>query len=385
MPKTFGSILSANRGVGAGFDLLRILLAFVIFYGHAKWAAGHSILDHAPAAFAATNPVNLERGGWEGWRRPILVSYVPAFFALSGYLVSASAFRTRFTSTFLAHRALRIFPALIVEVTLSGIVIGLFLTSYAPAAYFTDPLFFRYFGNIVGWISFYLPGVFENNPSTTAVNVNLWTLPAEFDCYLMTAALMVTGLFYKRIIFTVTFVTLTIVFACLNLTSQFGVSPTTLPGFAVTYYFFMGVFFYHWRDYIPQHVVIFVLALACSYALQSGHHAVFFAPVFVVYATLFFGHAAIPKVPLIGRGDYSYGMYLYGFPITQACVALIPGLRGNGWATLGVSLAITMCFAVFSWHVIESKMLRLKSRLPVTFFPTAKSRAADMSIASVPH
>jgi peptidoglycan/LPS O-acetylase OafA/YrhL len=53
--------------------------------------------------------------------------------------------------------------------------------------------FFRYFGNIVGWITFSLPGVFASNYSSV-VNTNLWTLPSELDCYIITAALMMSGL-----------------------------------------------------------------------------------------------------------------------------------------------------------------------------------------------
>ena len=88
---------------------------------------------------------------------------VPAFFAVSGFLVTGSGLRVRATSTFLAFRVLRILPALLVEVTLSALVLGPIFTRLPLSSYFSDQQFFRYFGNIVGWITFYLPGVFQNN------------------------------------------------------------------------------------------------------------------------------------------------------------------------------------------------------------------------------
>lgn len=323
------------------------------------------------------NPVanfqeRLLSGGWEGWRRPILVSYVPAFFALSGFLVTGSALRTRVTSTFLAFRALRIFPALMVEVTLSALVLGACLTTLPLSAYFRDPQFFRYFGNIVGWITFELPGVFKGNPVPGLINVNLWTLPSEFDCYLITALLMISGLLYRRWVMTIALVAISVLFAWMNLFTDFAVTPTTLPPFAITYYFFVGVVFYHWRDRMPINLPLVLVCGAIGYVLQSGHHTVFIAPFFVTYVTLSAGLMSVPKISLISSGDYSYGIYLYGFPITQAVVMLVPGMQGNGWGTVGLSFLITCLFAAFSWHVIEKPMLNLKKRLPARFFPSSR-------------
>ena len=373
--KSFKEVLDAHRGVGPGFDLLRILLALAIFYGHAKWASGHGSAEALRHSLSAR--VSLEAGGWEGWRRPLLTSYVPAFFALSGFLVTGSALRTRVTSTFLAFRALRIFPALTVELLLSAFLLGAAVTTVPLAQYFTSPVLLRYFGNLFGWITFSLPGVFTTNPAAGVVNANLWTLPSEFDCYLITAFLMTCGLFYRRAVLTIAFAAVTLVFLVLNTFTSFGVTASTLPGFAITYYFFTGVLFYHWREYIPLRRWLFVLAAVLSYVLQYGHHAVFLAPVFVAYCTLAFGMISIPRLPLLASGDYSYGIYLYGFPITQAVVALVPGMRGSGWGTLLVSLLVTCIFAAFSWHAIEKPTLQLKRKLPSRYFP---QKRADVPI-----
>ena len=80
----------------------------------------------------------------------VMIFMVPAFFALSGFLVTGSALRLRATVPFLTFRFLRILPALFVEVTLSALVLGPLFTRLPLAHYFSDPQFMRYFGNIAG-------------------------------------------------------------------------------------------------------------------------------------------------------------------------------------------------------------------------------------------
>ena len=62
------------------------------------------------------------------------------------------------------------------------------------------------------------------------------------------------------------------------------------------------------------------------------------------------------------RGDVSYGMYIYGWPVTQALVAAIPGIDP---LTLGVlSVLATFPLAWMSWVCVERPGLATR-RLPV--------------------
>jgi peptidoglycan/LPS O-acetylase OafA/YrhL len=61
------------------------------------------------------------------------------------------------------------------------------------------------------------------------------------------------------------------------------------------------------------------------------------------------------------RGDYSYGIYIYAFPIQQTLVTTISGITSLQ-LTLS-SFAITFAFAFASWHGIEKYALRMKERL----------------------
>jgi peptidoglycan/LPS O-acetylase OafA/YrhL len=121
---TIASVLDRHRGIGPGFDWLRIGLSLLIFYCHAKYIAGkvqQPLAAPAEIVARATKAVGghsapveilMAEGGWSGWHRPFAVALVPMFFALSGFLVTGSAIRLKRTSTFLAFRALRIVPAL---------------------------------------------------------------------------------------------------------------------------------------------------------------------------------------------------------------------------------------------------------------------------------
>jgi peptidoglycan/LPS O-acetylase OafA/YrhL len=353
---TFGSILERHRGEGPGFGILRLGFSIAILRIHAV------SLSRIPTSVAATATPDAHLP-WTGPSHVFFLFMVPAFFALSGFLVTGSALRLRATIPFLTFRLLRILPALLVEVTLSAIVLGAIFTTLPLSSYFRDPEFFRYFGNIVGWITFFLPGVFTSN-TVHIVNGNLWTLPAEFDCYLITAALMLSGLAYNRAALTAIITVITTVLIGLNTFSDFAVTPEQFAAHTVTYYFFVGMIFYHWREYILGSWGLFVLSAIGSYFLLDRSHTIYLAPIFVTYFTVFLGVKALPEIKWLRTRDYSYGIYLYGYPIIQAIVGSAPALRGHGALVFVLATAATVAFAATSWHVIERRALALKSRLP---------------------
>jgi peptidoglycan/LPS O-acetylase OafA/YrhL len=91
----------------------------------------------------------------------------------------------------------------------------------------------------------------------------------------------------------------------------------------------------------------------------SGQYAASFP---AAYAIAAFGCNRMWRPKLIFGGDYSYGLYLYAYPIQQTVVHLIG--PGKFFETLGLSLLAMVCFAVFSWHVIEKRILVFKDDFP---------------------
>ena len=75
--------------------------------------------------------------------------------------------------------------------------------------------------------------------------------------------------------------------------------------------------------------------------------------------------AFTPALPLsrFGRyGDFSYGLYVFAYPIQQTIVhALGPGLPLPVFFTL--SFGTTLALACASWHLIEAPALSLKPRV----------------------
>ncbi|MEI9982829.1 MAG: hypothetical protein WDN69_06215 [Aliidongia sp.] len=55
-------------------------------------------------------------------------------------------------------------------------------------------------------------------------------------------------------------------------------------------------------------------------------------------------------------GDYSYGLYIYGYAIQQTYAYLFPSHR-IWWLNVAVSLPIAFVCATLSWHLIEKPAL----------------------------
>ena len=367
--RSLGEILDEHGGNGPGFSFLRIALSLVIVYLHSMAIAGGPPAAPLIVQSAGGITFNAPTGslGSIAWAvlhqiRVLLVfgsqdthfGEIPVlmFFALSGFLVTGSAFRTRSLTKFLSFRVLRIVPALFTEVSLSALFLGPILTTFPLVAYFSDPLFFAYFGNIVGHVQFTLPGLFDGNPLPAVVNGNLWTLPPEFYCYLITAATILSGTLFNRTLFSVLFALMTLAVLWLFPSGKDLLNPL--------YCFFCGVFFFHWRHNIPVNGYLFALACGAGYFLLKLPNTAMVAPIPVLYAIIWLGMQRFPQVKHLQKNDYSYGIYLYSFPIQQTIVYL--GYR-DWWIVFPLALTVSLVVAAFSWRFIEMPTLLLKRYL----------------------
>jgi peptidoglycan/LPS O-acetylase OafA/YrhL len=67
----------------------------------------------------------------------------------------------------------------------------------------------------------------------------------------------------------------------------------------------------------------------------------------------------LPGLNRISRyGDFSYGLYLYAFPVQQLVLYLFPLLR----APILACALTTSLVAFLSWHLVEKPALRLKPK-----------------------
>lgn len=326
-----------------GFDYLRFVLAFTVLCWHG-----------VKAVYGPDRERVILGSSWHG----VICLILPMFFALSGFLVCGSLDRTRALVPFVAHRLLRIIPALAVEIALSALVLGPVLTQLPLKQYFLDPQFFQYFLNIVGLIHFRLPGLFLDNPEPFTVNASLWTIPYELECYVALVALAFTGLLRRTWLLLAAVLLAWPAFTAVVLWrgAAADMMQSGPPGRLLVVCFLAGNLVYLARARLPLSPAMLAASIVLSFCLLSRPETTFLAPLPVAYMTAYLGLFNPPKIPVLMDGDYSYGLYLFAFPIQQTCSAFFPGERS--WL-LNVLVAATLSlgYAFLSWHLIEKPVL----------------------------
>ncbi|MDH7974652.1 acyltransferase [Sphingomonas sp. AR_OL41] len=345
---TMAEKLAASGGRPSGFDYLRLALAIGVIAVHSA-----IVSYNFPGEIAL----------WLSPARPVVRAILPMFFALSGFLVAGSLERSRTLGMFLGLRAIRIYPALAVEALLSALILGPIFTKYTLAGYVHDPLFAHYFWNLIGDPQSMLPGVFAHNPLPDYMNRQLWTVPFELLCYITLAALAVLGVKRRPILLPLAALGIALGYGAIKLWKTgailYVVGP--LPGLLLVVAFLCGVAIYLYRERIPCTPAWFIGAVVASALLltvvPSGD---LFAPFTTAYVAVWLGLTNGPRLWFIRGADYSYGIFLYGFPMQQAVAAAI-----GPWAQTPVintiaSTAAAAAFAGLSWTYIEKPALRLR-------------------------
>lgn len=348
---TLSEQLQNTNNRPAGFDYLRICLALSIVVWHtAVTSYGHT----AQAALSL------------GIFRPVWAILLPMFFSLSGFLVSGSLERSKTIVEFLGLRLIRLLPALSVESIITVILIGPIFTDLKLESYFLNVQTYAYFLNIVGDVHYYLPGVFESNPIAT-VNGQLWTLPSEFKCYFIIAVLYLCGSYWNKLF---------MAFSCLVLQAYvtyraIGVFANQDPEWGIVgsgvliMSFIYGALFYRFRKIIPWSAKLFLISLIISFVTLSFNLSNSFSGLPTAYLTVYIGLTNPKRLSFVSSGDYSYGIFLYGYPIQQAVSAALPDLR-VWWINLIISTPIIFLTAWLSWHLVEKRALKLR-RFLTTF------------------
>jgi peptidoglycan/LPS O-acetylase OafA/YrhL len=328
-----------ERG-GNNFHLLRLLAALAVIYGHSyhitSQPGGDLFLMTVGFKFIGGVAVNM-------------------FFVISGFLICGSLERNS-VGEYLAARCLRIFPALIVVVLLSVLVLGPLLTT--DAGYWTNSQTWRYlFNNASMWkTEYFLPGVFIGNPDH-AVNGSLWSLAVEFRLYLLFLLLSALGLL-RRDVFTALCVFALL--AGLWAMPRYPILTQYINWVEVTAYFFAGALIWKRRDEVlltPWGVFV-VIGLCVLFHGTPQFYITFF--VALIYLTFYLGFLDVRWLPKIRRRDLSYGVYLYGWPVQQVVVMLVPGQ--SAMFNTVVSCACALILAFLSWQLIENPALKLKKR-----------------------
>jgi peptidoglycan/LPS O-acetylase OafA/YrhL len=333
--RSIDDALRETRGMTTGFDYLRIGLALYVFLWHCL-----AIPDPETGRFI-----------YAGWFGPAQRSILPMFFALSGFLVAGS-FTRNSLAKFVALRALRIVPALAVEVAMSAVVIGVAFTTLPLHDYFASPQFWAYFLNIVGDVHLQLPGVFEG----MFVNSQLWTLPYELQCYLALVVISLLGLARSRALLLAVTLSVCLLMTYLAVKGDLMNNGPAAPRLTLPLSFLCGVCLYMFREKAPLRHDLMLACVVVSYGVLYVRNLAFLAPLPLAYVTVFLGLLNPPK---LRTGDISYGVYLFHCPIL-VCLYNLAGRHASWQQLLLLGLPLTLGFATLSWTFIESPIANRK-------------------------
>ncbi|MET0269803.1 MAG: acyltransferase [Sphingomonas sp.] len=320
---------------------------------------------------------------------PLSVYAVDGFFFLSGFLVYQSLGR-RGPADFLIARLARLWPALAVAV-IGTVLIGLAITTAPASAYLRGDTARFLGGNLsLAFGAYTLTGV-QCDGGPCNVNGSLWTLPWEARCYLLLVGLGLTGLAGRRAMLWFV-LPATVAFALLWHVPAVQALVRGLAGDGAVYLldlvdrlwtlFAAGIAASLLRERIRLNWLILLALFAANllaHRLGLGLHV---RTLFIGYAVLCCGFLSARRGAVSGRWpDYSYGMYIYAFPVMMAIAALWP--TRNYLALSAANFLLTLPLAALSWHYVEKPVLdrvkRLRARRAAARPPLgdASRQAAD--------
>jgi peptidoglycan/LPS O-acetylase OafA/YrhL len=357
-----------NSGRDNNFDFIRLVLAVQVIFSHSYpllWGDN------------AREPLMRLTGGQVTFGE----TAVAGFFILSGFLITKSWVRSSGPGDYLRKRVLRIYPGFLAAVAFCGLVVGPlgaanlaeYWGAFSPSQFVVKAL------NLQGAA---IPPSFQSNPGH-AINGSLWSIRYEFLCYLGVAALGLCGAFRQRRLVLAAFAGW---FAVYALQVQLDMKipghrlgwiygfPPYWPRLATC--FLAGALFYLYRDrmrYSLTGFVASVIGLVALAALPALEGLALATPLLGAYAFFYLGFLPVRRLHgFAKRGDLSYGMYLYAFPVQQLLVHYV-GTSLHPLVLFAVATPITTTFAVLSWFFVEKPFIRLKAAPPV---------AANLAVAA---
>ncbi|MFT3788728.1 MAG: acyltransferase [Tepidisphaeraceae bacterium] len=337
---------SLRKSHANNFDFLRIFLACLVVVSH-SFVLSQGTEENEPMRRLT----------------PQLITFgsiaVNGFFIISGFLITQSWEASVGVLDYFVKRIARIYPAFIV-----ACIVGLFIIpklsigtwwnegSPSPKMAVFDVLRLRGVWNVKA-----LP----DNPFPFITNGSLWTISYEFLCYVGVAILGLLTLLRRRGVLLTLFaasLVLTYLYDSQTLTWEWK-KPWTFFGtitiwarFAPMY--LAGMVFYVFRDRIPLNLPLAIVAAALLAGVAFVPHTWCVAlPTLGAY--LIFWFAFCPAIRLhrtAAWGDFSYGVYLFSFPLQQLIVTWFGGRIH--WSTLlAISLPGSILVAALSWHLVE--------------------------------
>jgi peptidoglycan/LPS O-acetylase OafA/YrhL len=345
---------------------LRLLFAAMVLVDHAFPIGG---FNHG------TDPM----WGWTGGQESMGGLAVAGFFIISGFLVTRSVLDSSSTLRYFWKRVLRIFPGFWVCLIVTIVV-------FAPLAYLYQH------GNLHGYVhgfpdspgryvrtnfwlnmsQYNIDSLLGSTPYAhsgfpPAFDGSLWTLIYEFKCYIGLGILGLVGV-VRHGRFAILALSVALWSLQLAQTHDPGsvgrvFSPLADPEMIrLAFLFSLGCVVYLHRQFIPISPVLAGLALIGFLVGMVTHLYPEIGQICFSYL-VFWAAIRVPIQHADRYGDFSYGLYIYAFPVEQ--LAALHGLYRWGLvAYVLITMVVSLGFAVVSWHAIERPAMKLK-KLPI--------------------
>lgn len=330
------------------FDLLRMIAATMVVFYHSYAVLGVFSLEPILGFMWGDGVHGLSANN-------LGVVGVHIFFVISGYLVTASFLRNE--ERYFQRRFARIMPGLIGAILFCAFIVGPLVTALPLPEYFASGSFYHFlsYGFVVPIEpNFIIADVFADL-TVPAMNVSLWTIPWEVTCYLLLPLILTSPLRYNR-----THLVCALIAGILIYVRMDGLSFN--KGLLCSIYFLMGSVLYRARDVVvlkPRYCWAAIFAIFIGYATGIYDYiSVIALPYLVIYFACYDAHYVDFMQTL--KGDYSYGIYVYSWPVQQSLVWLSGGEMAPHFLFLA-SFALSLLLAVFSWHIIEKPYLKRRS------------------------
>lgn len=341
------------KGRDNNFNLIRFVAASLVLVSHSY-----------PLAMGNGFPEPLSNSLSTSWGSIA----VDVFFIASGFFIATSFSYKSSLKSFVMARVLRIYPALIVVTLLTVFLLGPIFTKLSIFDYLSNTQTLQYLiknMTLVSGIEYNLPGVFEDNPYKQAVNGSLWTLPYEIKMYFLLVVFCslfthsTTRLSTTWPIDKILFISLTVIALVLHLSNH---SYNFYDGQSLKLFtmFFLGSSFYFLQNRIQINSKTGILLITILASSTVNKDAFFYIyTLSLAYIVFYLAYIPAGKIREFNKfGDYSYGMYIFAFPVQQMVSACIVGI--SIWGMIGLSFIFTFLMAYLSWELIEKNALKLK-------------------------
>lgn len=337
------------------FDFLRLIFALFVVIAHSYPLSGNNVSNQWICKLT-NNQIELSSIGLNG------------FFVLSGFLIYQSLERSTSYFNYFWKRILRIFPALIVVLLLTLFLSPIIYDS-SISFFLNKDVYTYFFRNISLYhMQFEIEGIFDKNPYPSAINGSLWTIPYEFTLYIfLSFFLFIRNAIYRKSLILVTFIIMYI--GILFYTEE--LSRTAVFDIGFLHLFNLGIFFVGgavlasikfdtiFTNIKMKYFILLLLFIIILFTIKLE----IYSSLKYLFLTLFiltFGlMSSYPINKLSKIGDFSYGIYIYSFPIQQTLMYYF------GFSTVKLifySVFFSIIFGVLSWFFVEKKVLTLKNR-----------------------